>query len=162
MKASVKTTLLAAALAVSALTAHAQAVPGPGAGPGTGPGSNQPAPERRTHMQERAKQHVAQRAADLKARLKLNAEQEAAWNTYVAAMKPPARAPLPQRADIDKLSTPERLDRMRELRQQREAEFDQRDAATRTFYGTLSAEQKRIFDDNTRRPFHQGRQWGQR
>lgn len=154
MKASLKPALLLAALAASALTALAQPAPGPS--------STQPDSERRARLQERVKQHVAQRASDLKAQLELSAEQEAAWNTYVAAMKPPARPLLPNRADIAKLSTPERLDRMRELRQQREAEFDQRDAATRTFYGTLSAEQKKIFDDNTGRPYHQGRPWGQR
>ena len=105
---------------------------------------------------------MTQRAAALKARLKLSAEQEGAWNTYIAAMKPPAQPLLPSRAEIAKLSTPERLDRMRELRKQREAEFDQRDAATRTFYGTLSAEQKKIFDDNTGRPFRDGRPWSPR
>jgi len=154
MKTRFKPALLLAALAASALTTLAQPAPGPS--------STQPDSERRARLQERVRQQVAQRASDLKAKLKLSAEQEAAWNTYVAAMKPPARPPLPQRAEIDKLSTPERLDRMRELRQQREAEFDKRDAATRTFYGTLSAEQKKIFDDNTARPYHQGRQWGQR
>ena len=158
MKASIKSTLLVAALATSALTALAQPGPGPGAGPGAGPaggpGLNQPDADRRARMQERA--------AALKARLKLSAEQEGAWTTYVAAMKPPAKPPLPSRTEIAKLSTPERLDRMRELRKQHEAEFDQRDAATRAFYGTLSAEQKKIFDDNTGRPFRDGRQWGLR
>lgn len=154
MKASFKSTLLAASLAASALTALAQA--------GPGPGINQPDAERRARLQERGTQHMAQRATDLKAKLKLSPEQEAAWNTYIAAMKPPARPPLPNRADIDKLSTPERLDKMRELRQQREAEFDQRDAATRTFYATLSPEQKKTFDDNTGRSFRHGRPGGQR
>jgi len=162
MKASFKPTLLMAALAASALTALAQPGPGPAAGPGAGPGINQPDTERRTRMQDRAQQHMAQRATALKAKLKLRAEQENAWNDYVAAMKPPASPPLPNRAEIAKLSTPERLDKMRELRQRREAEFDKRDAATRTFYGTLSAEQKKIFDDNTGRPFREGRPWGAR
>lgn len=166
MKASIKSTLLVAALATSALTALAQPGPGPGAGPGAGPaggpGLNQPDADRRARMQERAKQHMTQRATALKARLKLSAEQEGAWTSYVAAMKPPAKPPLPSRTEIAKLSTPERLDRMRELRKQHEAEFDQRDAATRAFYGTLSAEQKKIFDDNTGRPFRDGRQWGLR
>jgi hypothetical protein len=43
---------------------------------------------------------------------------------------------------------------MRELRKQRDAEMDKRDDATRTFYATLSAEQKKTFDANTGRPFH--------
>lgn len=166
MKASVKSTLLVVALAAAALSALAQPGPGPAAGPGagtgSGPGIGQNEPERRARMQERAGQHLAQRAAVLKAKLKLSAAQEGAWQDYVAAMKPPANPPLPSRTEIAKLSTPERLDKMRELRQQREAEFDRRDAATRTFYGTLSDEQKKIFDDNTGRPFREGRPWGAR
>lgn len=166
MKASFKPVLLATVLATAALTALAQPGPGPaggpGAGPAAGPGTSQPDPERRARMQERMKERMAQRATDLKAKLKLSAEQDSAWNTYAAAMKPPANPPLPKRDEIAKLSTPERLDKMRELRKQREAEFDKRDAATRSFYGTLSAEQKKIFDDNTGHPFREGRPWGAR
>ena len=160
MNARLKPLVLAATLALGAAGAFAQ--PGPAGGPGMGPGAGQPEPERAARMQERRQDHMARRAADLKAKLKLTPEQEGAWKDYAAAMKPPAHPPLPGRAEIDKLSTPERLDRMRELRKQCEAEFDKRDAATRTFYGTLSAEQKKIFDDNTGRPFREGRQWGQR
>jgi hypothetical protein len=160
MKARLKPLLLAAALAATAATTFAQ--PGPAGGAGMGPGAGQPEPERAARMQERRQEHMARRAADLKAKLKLTPEQEKAWKDYAAAMKPPARAPQPNRAEIDKLSTPERLDKMRELRKLHEAEFDKRDAATRTFYGTLSAEQKKIFDDNTGRHFREGRQWGQR
>jgi Spy/CpxP family protein refolding chaperone len=69
-------------------------------------------------------------------------------------MKPSADAKWPDRAEIDKLTTPERLDKMRDLRKQRDAEMDKRDAATRTFYATLTAEQKKTFDANTGRPFH--------
>lgn len=107
-------------------------------------------------------EHRAQRAAALKAKLKLSTEQEAAWNSYLAAMKPATPPAWPSRAEISKLSTPERLDRMRALRQQREAEFERRDAATRTFYGTLSADQKKIFDDNTGHPWRDGRPGGPR
>lgn len=163
MRVNFKPVVLAAVLATSALATLAQpAGPGPGPGPGAGPGMQQQEPERRARMQERMKDHMVQRATELKAKLKLGAEQEAGWNAYLAAMKPPARTALPKREDIAKLTTPERLDKMRELRKQREAEFDKRDAATRSFYGSLNAEQKKVFDDNTGRPFHEGRQWGQR
>lgn len=159
MKANFKPAVLAAVLATSALAALAQpAGPGPGAGPGTGPGMQRQDPERRARMQD----HMVRRAAELKAKLKLTAEQEGNWNAYITAMKPPANPPVPKREDIAKLSTPERLDKMRELRKLREAEFDKRDAATRSFYDSLNADQKKVFDDNTGRPFHEGRQWGQR
>ncbi len=152
MKVNFKPVVLAAVLATSALAALAQSGPGPGAGPGAGPGMHQPDGERHARQQER----MAKRAADLKAKLKLSAEQESNWNAFLAAMKPPARASMPRREDLAKLSTPERLDKMNELRKQRDAAFEQRDAATRTFYGSLSAEQKKVFDENTARAHRHG------
>jgi hypothetical protein len=152
MKSVFKPVLLAGLMAV-ALGALAQPGPGPGAGPGAGNPSASANPEFRDRMQARMQRHMDRRAADLKAKLKLNAEQDSAWNAYVAAMKPPAVGPHPSRAELDKLTTPERLDKMRELRKQREAEMDKRDDATRAFYATLTAEQKKVFDANTGRPF---------
>lgn len=113
--------------------------------------------ERHASRQARWQDHMARRANELKAELKLNAEQEAAWTTYLAAMKPPADANAPQRSDLAQLTTPERLDRMRTLRQQRDAAFEQRETATRTFYGALNAEQKKIFDERTARMHRHGR-----
>lgn len=153
MQANLKATVLAAALA--AVTFASQAQPSTDAKP---PESG----DRPARMQERARQHVARRAAELKAQLKLSAEQESAWATYLAAMKPPARPVQPSAEDVARMTTPERLDRLRELRKQRDAEFDQREAATRTFYAALTAEQKKIFDDNTAHPFSEGSQRGPR
>lgn len=148
-----KPAVLAALLATSALAVLAQPAGGPP--PESGPGMQQSEPDRRAHRQERMKAHMAKRAAELKADLKLTPEQESGWNAYLAAMKPSAPPALPKRDDIAKLSTPERLDKMREMRQQREAEFDKRDAATRSFYAGLSAEQKKTFDSRTARPMHE-------
>lgn len=150
MKPVFKTVLLTGLLA--SITALSQAQPAAGQGPG--PGSPGPAGDRRGHMQERMQERMSQREAELKSKLKLTAAQEDGWNTFVAAMKPPANIKRPDRAEIAKLATPERLDKMRELRKQRDAEMDKREDATRTFYATLSAEQKKIFDANTARPFH--------
>jgi len=53
-------------------------------------------------------------------------------------------------ADMEKLSTPERIDKMRTLRAQRMTEMttamDKRDEAVKTFYATLTADQKKVFD----------------
>lgn len=144
--------LLAAVLATSTLAVLAHPAGSP---PPEGSGMQQGEPERRAHRQERMQAHLAQRAAALKAELQLTPEQEGSWNAYVAAMKPPAAAAHPGREDFAQLSTPERLDRMRTLRQQREAEFDRRDAATRSFYAGLSAEQKKTFDQRTAHPMHE-------
>ncbi|MEO6322967.1 MAG: Spy/CpxP family protein refolding chaperone, partial [Polaromonas sp.] len=51
---------------------------------------------------------------------------------------------------LDKLATPERIDKMRALRTQRmtemNAEMDKRGEATKAFYSALSPEQKKTFD----------------
>jgi Spy/CpxP family protein refolding chaperone len=96
--------------------------------------------------------YMLKRAAELKAKLKLTASQEGAWTTFAAAMKPPARptANLPERAELDKLSTPERIDKMHALRVQRTTEInaamDKRDEAVKTFYAALTPEQQKVFD----------------
>ena len=131
--------LLMAGLIAAALTAQAQPAQ---------PAGRVEAP--RTGRSAEMQSHMTQRANELKAKLKLTPPQQAAWDPYVQAMKPAPHA-HPSRAEMDKLTTPERLDRMRELRRQRDAEMDRRDDATRAFYATLSAEQKKIFDANTGR-----------
>ena len=54
------------------------------------------------------------------------------------------------KADMDKLTTPERIDKMRTLRAERmttmNAEMDKRGTATKAFYAVLSSEQKAVFD----------------
>lgn len=147
-----KPAVLAAVLAASALAVLAQPAGGPP--PQGGPGMQQNEPEHRAHRQERMKAHMAKRAAELKADLKLTPEQESGWNAYLATMKPPAPPARPKHEDFASLSTPERLDKMREMRQQREAEFDKRDAATRSFYASLSPEQQKTFDARTARAMH--------
>ena len=95
---------------------------------------------------------VAKRHDALKTQLKLTAEQEPAWTTFTPAMKPANRAEMkrPDRAELDKLPTPERIDKMRALRNERmaamNAEMDKREDATKAFYATLNADQKKTFD----------------
>jgi protein CpxP len=55
---------------------------------------------------------------------------------------------------MQKLTTPERIDRMRTLRTERQASMDKRGDAVKTFYAALNAEQKKTFDS---RPMMQGR-----
>lgn len=109
---------------------------------------------------------VAKRHADLKAKLKLTAEQEGAWTTFTTAMKPPAAMDhkRPDRAEMDKLSTPERIDKMRALRTERmaamNAAMDKRDDAVKTFYATLNADQKKVFDaEHARMGARHGEHW---
>lgn len=94
----------------------------------------------------------AKHLVDLKAKLKITATQEAAWNTFTQAMKPPSGMmhKRPDHAEMDKLTTPERIDMMRAMRKahmaEKEASMDQRAEATKTFYAALNADQKKTFD----------------
>ena len=140
--------VLAGLLAAMGTTAMAQ---------GTPPASPSPGP-RSEHMghHDPAKMQamMAKQQADLKGKLKLTPAQEGAWATYTTAMQPPAgrgmRPTEAQRADMDKLSTPERIDKMRSMRAERmtqmNAMMDKRGDATKALYAALTPEQQKIFD----------------
>jgi Spy/CpxP family protein refolding chaperone len=95
---------------------------------------------------------MAKRAELLKGKLKITAAQEGAWTSFIAAMKPPARKAenRPDPAELAKLTTPERIDKMHALRVQHQAErsgaMEQREAAVKTFYAALAPEQQKVFD----------------
>lgn len=92
------------------------------------------------------------RSAALKTQLKITAAQEPAWTSFVAAHKAPAGRMDKQAvmADMAKLTTPERLDKMKELRAQHMGEMaasmDKRAEATLTLYAVLTPAQQKIFD----------------
>lgn len=123
-------------------------------GKGQGMGQGQMHERMQAHRQARAEK----RLTALKAKLKITAAQEGAWTTFSTAMKPATNAKGPmgmrhdpaQRAEMEKLTTPERIEKMRALRQghqtQMNAEMDKRADATKAFYAVLSSEQKAVFD----------------
>ncbi len=96
-------------------------------------------------------QHHAKRLADLKGQLKLTAAQEPAWTSFTTAMQPGERPARLDHKDMDKLTTPERIDRMRAMRAQHAAEADRRGEATKAFYATLTPEQQKTFDAQAHR-----------
>ncbi len=110
---------------------------------------------------------MAKRHDALKAKLKLTAEQDGAWTTFTAAMKPPAQMgqKRPDRAELDKLTTPERIDKMRALRTEHmtamNSAMDKREDAIKTFYASLNADQKKVFDtEHARMGHHYGERRG--
>ena len=152
----IRISLVAAGLTL-ALGATAFAQPGPMAGAGMPQG--QP-PQMREHMHESMHARMAERHArhltELKAKLKLDAGQEGAWKTFADAMQLPAAAPLRlDRAAMQKLTTPERIDQMLAMHTQHDAEMKKHAEATKTFYASLSAEQKKTFDAETARHMQQ-------
>lgn len=118
--------------------------------PATPPAASAKAPEG-GHAQRHAK-HLA----ELKAQLKLTAAQEPAWTTFTTAMQPGERPARLDRQDMDKLTTPERIDRMRALRAQHAAEADRRGEATKAFYAALTPEQQKTFDAQAHRGHRMG------
>jgi len=108
---------------------------------------------------------MARRQAELKAKLNLSSAQEGAWNNFVAAHQAPAgmttgRDPEQRRKmheEMEKLSTPERIDRMNTKKAQRDAAMGKRSDATKLFYAALTPEQQKVFDANTVRRGHGGR-----
>jgi periplasmic protein CpxP/Spy len=149
----------AALLASLGLAATAQtpaAPPTPGTPPTAGQGRFDPA---------RMQQRMAQRLADLKQKLQLTPGQEGAWAAYTSALQPAQPAQRPNRDEWAQLTTPQRIDRMQQLRTQRMAEMDRRADATKTFYAVLTPEQQKVFDAETLRgPWsmngHHGRRQG--
>lgn len=96
---------------------------------------------------ERMKQRFEKRAADLHAKLKLSPAQETAWNGYLAKMRPEAPPARPNRAELDKLSAPERMEKMLTFMKAHENRMAERVAATKDFYATLTPQQQKIFND---------------
>lgn len=98
------------------------------------------------HPGMRMKHHLQK----LKGDLKLSAEQEPAWAALASAMTPPSRPPRPDRAEMEKLSMPERMEKMKQMLAQhhdmRMAELDKHTAAVKAFYAVLTPEQKKTFD----------------
>lgn len=153
--ASLNSLVLAGLLATVGAGAMAQTPPAPPAG--SPPAAGKPAGPHEGRMGHRdpAKMQamIAKHQAELKAKLKITPAQEGAWTSYTASMQPPAHGARPtpeQRAEFDKLTTPQRIDKMKEMRTQRMAEMntamDKRGEATKTFYAALTPEQQKTFD----------------
>lgn len=152
MKHAYKHLLIASLITAFGATAYAQAPAGaPAPGPG-GPGMGRMAQGDPAKFEAyRAERHGKVMAA-LKAKLQLSAAQESAWTTFAAAMQPPARMAADRaqfRAEMEKLTTPERIDKMQAFKAQRNAEMTKRGDATKAFYAVLSSEQKKTFDTET-------------
>lgn len=108
--------------------------------------------EQRAAFQAKRAERQAQRAAQLRAELKLTPQQEPAFAAFVAAGQP---APYPQaRAEHDKLAAlpaPQRLQQHIERQKQRTARMEARLAALNNLYAVLTPEQKQVLDSKAMR-----------
>lgn len=112
--------------------------------------ATQTAPDHAKHRSDQRgdrQERMQKRMEQFKAELKLNASQETAWTAYASSMKPTGERPARMdREAFAKLTTPQRIDKMRELRTQRNAQMDRHAEATKAFYAQLNADQQKTFD----------------
>ena len=90
--------------------------------------------------------------------LKLTAEQEAPWKAYTDSMMP-GKPMMSDKTDMDKLTTPERADKMLEFSKTHQQQMETHVAAMKTFYAALTPAQQKIYDDfhNEHKPMMKNR-----
>jgi hypothetical protein len=108
----------------------------------------------RHHGVDRHAKHLAQ----LKDKLNLSSQQDGAWQSFIQAMQKPEHSARPDRLAFEKMTTPERLEQMQKMRQQRDVLMQKRADGIQLFYAQLSAEQKTVFDAQSLR--HMSRMHG--
>lgn len=144
MKTTHRLLITAGLLTSLAGTVFAQTAPAPS------PEAQRPA--RMEKMRERMAERHSKHLNELKAKLHLQAGQEASWSAFAQAMQAPAQPlPRPDHAALEKLTTPERIDQMQAFKAQRDALMQKRAEATKAFYASLDADQKKTFDAETAR-----------
>ena len=87
--------------------------------------------------------------------LQLQFSQHAAWRAYkdaAAERHADAAQSAAQAAQLNAMTTPERLDALRSQLQAQQQSFERQAAATKAFYAVLSPDQRRTFDEVTRLP----------
>lgn len=150
---------LAVALMAAAAAAATAQTPMPASGEASAQASEQRAnPREADRRAERRAERHAKHMADLKQHLQITSAQEGAWNQFVSAMQPPAHPPEPgaDRHAFERLTTPERLDRMQAMHAERQNRMAARNQAIKQFYSQLSAEQQKVFDQQTARGYGHG------
>lgn len=147
-----KNTLVVGLLSASAVIAASTfAMPGGTENQAT-PTKCNPAFSQQDKSQRQAKfqEMRSQRLATLKDKLQLQASQEAAWQTFTAAL-PGAGAMNGENRQamaesFKAMTTPERMDMMLTRADQRRTNMMERVEAVKQFYGQLSPEQQKVFD----------------
>ncbi len=158
LRSFISTTVIALSLTSSMLCAtYAQTPQGMPAGPGPmGMQPGMPNGERMHPMMDpskrdafRAERHQ-KHLRELKVFLQLQPSQESAWHTFSTVMMTPMKRPTPPApGELEKMTTPERIDKMMVLKAERDAEMNRRMTATKTFYATLTPAQQKVFDTHT-------------
>lgn len=94
-------------------------------------------------MEKMRERHLA----SLHDELKLTAQQEAAWKKFTASQPKMDKSARPDPDEMDKLSAPQRMEKMLEHMRAMEKDMTTHLAALKEFYAVLSPEQQKAFDD---------------
>lgn len=136
----------ALSLGAGSLAAFADG-PGHRHGKGGGPMSS----EDRARFEEHRKERAAKRQAELETALKLTPDQEPAWRAFTERMARTTPGTRPDRAEMAKLTAPERMERGLEMMKEREKRMGERLTALKEFYAVLTPDQQKIFDEQFNR-----------
>jgi len=108
--------------------------------------------QRMAQKQSRRAEHRAKRLQELKVFLQLQDKQEAEWSAFSAALQSPMTRPAPiNPAEMEKLTTPERIEKMMAMKAARDAQINLRMTAVKTFYASLNPQQQKVFDTHASR-----------
>jgi hypothetical protein len=133
-----KTLIAACVLATAGLQVMAQNAPTTGAA----------APQKHEQMQKRHQERMQKNMVDLKQKLALRADQESAWTQWQAETQGGMQhgAKMDHKA-MEKLSTPERIDRMQAQHAERSQHMQKVAQSTKQFYAKLDSAQQKTFDE---------------
>ena len=92
---------------------------------------------------------IEKRHAELHKQLNLSAEQEPAWKAFTENVQAALPQGRPNREELRKLSTPERMDKMLATMKEREKQMESGAAAIKEFYAVLTPEQRKQFDEQS-------------
>jgi Spy/CpxP family protein refolding chaperone len=96
--------------------------------------------------QAKHRELLDKRIGVLHSELRLSSEQEVAWTGFIEKSKSNEQVKIPNRYELSKLTTPERLERMLSVIKARQQNMEARAQSVKSFYSILTVEQQRIFD----------------
>ncbi|WP_374518572.1 Spy/CpxP family protein refolding chaperone [Undibacterium squillarum] len=101
--------------------------------------------------QEKARERMAKRQAELHDQLKITAAQEGVWKAFIQSMEPkmPPKPRDPQ--EMDKLNAVERMEKNLDSMREHQAQMQTRLTAMKNLYAALNPEQQKIFDEQHKR-----------
>ena len=138
-----------AALAAFGFAAHAQTPPPPGPSGGMAHMQMQPGQMQQMHEQMHAQhmqERMQRRMESLKRILQIAPQQEGAWSTWTAAMRP-GQMQRPSREEMARMTPPARIARMRQMRAQRFVVLVCCAVALKALYAQLTPPQQKAFDE---------------